>query len=113
MIPVVETQNLRLRGAEMRDFDAYATFRMDPVRTVGVVVDQNGRPVPRASVSASSADGSTSYGARTDEDGAFEFDAMEPGTYELLVSPSRDGNQQKAGTFTAGKTDLRFEVRVR
>lgn len=26
-IPVLETANLRLRGAELRDFDAYATFR--------------------------------------------------------------------------------------
>lgn len=43
MIPVIETQNLRLRGAEMRDFDAYAAFRMDPVRTAGV-----GGPCTRA-----------------------------------------------------------------
>ena len=36
MIPTIETQNLRLRAAEMRDFDAYAAFRMDAVRTAGV-----------------------------------------------------------------------------
>ena len=35
-IPTIETENLRLRGAEMRDFEAYAAFRMDPVRTAGV-----------------------------------------------------------------------------
>ena len=43
MIPTVETKNLRLRAAEMRDFDAYAAFRMDPVRTAGV-----GGPCTRA-----------------------------------------------------------------
>lgn len=43
MIPIVETQNLRLRGPEIRDFDAYAAFRMDPVRTAGV-----GGPCTRA-----------------------------------------------------------------
>ena len=43
MIPVIETQNLRLRAAEMRDFDAYAAFRMDPTRTQGV-----GGPCTRA-----------------------------------------------------------------
>ena len=43
MIPTVETPNLRLRAAEMRDFDAYAAFRMDPVRTAGV-----GGPCTRA-----------------------------------------------------------------
>ncbi len=43
MIPVIETENLRLRGAEMRDFDAYAAFRMDPERTAGV-----GGPCTRA-----------------------------------------------------------------
>ncbi len=43
MIPTIETQNLRLRAPDMRDFDAYATFRMDPVRTAGV-----GGPCTRA-----------------------------------------------------------------
>lgn len=36
VIPVIETANLRLRAPEMRDFDDYAAFRMDPVRTAGV-----------------------------------------------------------------------------
>jgi len=36
MIPTLETQSLRLRAPEMRDFDAYAAFRMDPLRTAGV-----------------------------------------------------------------------------
>lgn len=35
-IPVIETERLRLRGAEMRDFEAYAAFRTDPLRTQGV-----------------------------------------------------------------------------
>ena len=35
-IPVLETERLRLRGAEMRDFEAYAAFRTDPARTAGV-----------------------------------------------------------------------------
>lgn len=42
-IPVIETARLRLRAAEMRDFEAYAAFRMDPVRTQGV-----GGPCTRA-----------------------------------------------------------------
>ena len=36
MIPTVETENLRLRSPEMRDFDAYAAFRMsDRAQYVG------------------------------------------------------------------------------
>jgi ribosomal-protein-alanine N-acetyltransferase len=43
MIPTIETENLRLRSPDMRDFDAYAAFRMDPDRTQGV-----GGPCTRA-----------------------------------------------------------------
>lgn len=32
-IPVIETERLRLRGAEMSDFEAYAAFRGDEERT--------------------------------------------------------------------------------
>ena len=35
-IPTLETERLRLRCAELRDFEAFAAFRMDPVRTLGV-----------------------------------------------------------------------------
>ena len=42
-IPTIETERLRLRCAELRDFEAYAAFRMDPVRTQGV-----GGPCSRA-----------------------------------------------------------------
>lgn len=42
-IPTIETENLRLRCPEMRDFDAFAAFRMDAARTAGV-----GGPCTRA-----------------------------------------------------------------
>lgn len=43
VIPTIETERLRLRAAKMSDFDAYAAFRTDPVRTEGV-----GGPCTRA-----------------------------------------------------------------
>ncbi|MEM7438134.1 MAG: GNAT family N-acetyltransferase [Pseudomonadota bacterium] len=43
VIPTIETERFRLRAAQLSDFDAYAAFRMDPIRTAGV-----GGPCTRA-----------------------------------------------------------------
>lgn len=75
----------------------------------GVVIDQDGKPVRQATVTATGVSAKTpqTTTATTDDDGRFAFPALRTGPYQLAASMSQFGEMKPQLALT-GETDVRL-----
>lgn len=81
----------------------------------GVVTDPDGATVPGIPIQAKNPHTTAVYQASTSASGAYAFDRLPPGTYELLVPAvgfTLDKFERKGLVVAAGKT-LRVEIKMR
>ena len=87
-------------AAAAEDIDVAATATTGVIR--GVAVDEVLRPVAGAAVTLAGGDGGATT---TNEDGAFGFDGLAPGTYFLTVSADGYHPVQQSAEVVAGVSD--------
>jgi len=109
-LAVVQDLALTLPDANIEDLEPQADVeaRTDPVEVRGLLVGlPDGTPVGGATVTLGDAD----LEAVTDPDGAFVFENLRPGTYQLRVQHDRYGSRSRFVDLTAGPiVDLRVEM---
>jgi len=109
-LAVVRDLVMVLPDADIGDLEAAAAVEAseDPIEVRGLLVGlPDGTPVGGATVTLGDAD----LEAVTDSDGAFVFEKLRPGTYQLRVQHERYGTRSRFVDLTAGPiVDLRLEM---
>jgi tetratricopeptide (TPR) repeat protein len=78
----------------------------------GLVRDAHGLPVPGATVSLRSEDGTGTLTAGTDHDGSYGFSAVPPGTYTLRVEMTGYAVATMSSVELAAKQEKRFDLKL-
>ena len=109
-LAVVQDLEMALPDANIEDLERQADVETgtDPIEVRGLLVGlPDGTPVGGATVRLGDAD----VEAVTDPDGAFVFENLRPGTYQLRVQHDRYGSRSRFVDLTGGPiVDLRVEM---